>query len=302
VNGRVWFDASAGLFVPPHVRRIGYVAQDLALFPHLTVAENVAYGLRGLPGAVRRDRTDALLALVGLRGLEGRLPRQLSGGQGQRVALARAVAPDPQLLLLDEPFGALDALTRRELRSELHGWLRETGTSAILVTHDRIEAMSMGDDLAVLVDGRLRQVGHVADVFNRPADSAVARALGVETVLPAVVESFDAGLVTLRVGRGRLLAVAGSECAAGDDVFACVRAEDVGLERGVGTAGSARNRISGQVVGIEREGPIDRVALDCGFPLVAAVTWRTREELALEPGGVVTVAIKATAIHIVPKV
>jgi len=322
VDGTEWFDSGAHRFVPPQERRVGYVAQDTALFPHLSVRANVEYGLRAAAPAARRQRASEMLELVGARGLEDRLPRQLSGGQAQRVALARALAPSPALLLLDEPFGALDAATRRALRSEVRGVLRDTGTSAILVTHDRLEAMAVGDDIAVMVDGELRQIGSVQEVFRSPSDPAVARALGVETVVPAVAEGERDGLVTLRIGDARLVAVAGADLPAGAEVFACMRAEDVNIQivrRGPpGVAGgpggvhvdvdvdvlkgSARNHLSGRVVGIENEGAIDRVTVDCGFPLVAAITRQSSEELALGPGSGVTVAIKATAIHVVSKI
>ena len=300
VDGRDWFDQRRNRFVPPQERRVGYVAQDTALFPHLSVSANVEYGLRAAAPEIRRQRARELLDLVGARGLEDRSPRHLSGGQAQRVALARALAPSPALLLLDEPFGALDASTRRQLRSDVRGMLRDTGTSAILVTHDRLEAMAMGDDLAVMVDGELRQIGSVQEVFRSPADPAVARALGVETVVPAVVEGEPDGLVTLRIGDVRLIAVA--DAPPGAEAFACMRAEDVIVERGVPAGGSARNHLAGRVVTIENEGPIDRVTVDCGFTLVAAITRQSSEELGLTPGSVVTVAIKATAIHIVPKI
>jgi molybdate transport system ATP-binding protein len=303
VDGREWFDQRRDRFVRPQERRIGYVAQDTALFPHLSVTANVEYGLRAAAPEARRQRARAVLDLVGARGLEARWPRQLSGGQAQRVALARALAPSPSLLLLDEPFGALDASTRRELRSEVRGMLRETGTSAILVTHDRLEAMAMGDDLAVMVDGELRQIGSVQEVFRSPADPAVARSLGVETVVPAVVEGEREGLVTLRIGEAALVAV--GDVPAGTEAFACMRAEDVliqVIDRGVPAVGSARNHLAGRVVSIENEGAIDRVTVDCGFRLVAAITRQSSEELALRPASAVTVAIKATAIHLVPKI
>ena len=160
----------------------------------------------------------------------------------------------------------------------------------------------MGDDLAVMVDGDLRQIGSVQEVFRCPSDPAVARALGVETVVPAVVEGERDGLVTLRIGDVRLVAVAGADLPAGAEVFACMRAEDVNIQIVEILKGSARNHLSGRVVGIENEGAIDRVSVDCGFPLVAAITRQSSEELALGPGSGVTVAIKATAIHVVRKI
>jgi molybdate transport system ATP-binding protein len=170
------------------------------------------------------------------------------------------------------------------------------------VTHDRIEAMAMGDEVAVMIDGRIRQVGAVGDVFQRPRDGDVARALGVETVLDALVERTAGGLATLRVASVELSAVAGNEgrSAAGDRVLACIRAEDVTLER-LAAGDSARNHLAAVVTAIEREGAVDRVTLDCGFTLVAVITARSREELALEPGTRIIAAVKATAIHIVAR-
>jgi len=298
-DGHHWFDATTDRFAAPQERRVGYVAQDTALFPHLTVRANIEYGLRSARPDARRRRAGEIIQLVGARGFEERYPRQLSGGQAQRIALARALAPTPRMLLLDEPFGALDAATRRELRTEVRAVLRDTRTSAILVTHDRLEALAMGDDLAVMIEGELRQIGSVTEVFRRPADPAVARSLGVETVVPATVDGASGGLVNLRIGHVRLVAIAGPECAVGAEVFACVRAEDVIVQRDDSAQGSARNHVPGLVVGIEAEGAIDRVTVDCAFTLVAAITRQSREELALVPGSSVITAIKATAIHVV---
>ena len=159
----------------------------------------------------------------------------------------------------------------------------------------------MGDLMAVMIGGRIRQVGPVADVLKRPADPLVARSLGVETVLPAVVESVAGGLMTLRIGRATLTAVPETPGAPGDTVFACIRAEDVIVAREPSIAGSARNHLDGVVSSIDPEGVTDRVTIECGFPLVAVITRQSREELLLQPGSTVSAAIKATAIHIVSK-
>ena len=215
--------------------------------------------------------------------------------------MARALAPAPGLLLLDEPFGALDAATRRDLRRDVRALLRTMGTSGVLVTHDRAEAMAMGDELAVMIDGAIRQVGPMPAVFQRPADPTVARSLGVETVRAATTGGVEEGLVTLRLDGVELIAVAETPFRSGEDVFACIRAEDVLLEQGPADRVSARNHLGGVVAAIEHEGAVDRLTFDCGFPLVAAITRRSREELALAPGSPVTAVIKATAIHVVPK-
>jgi ABC-type sulfate/molybdate transport systems ATPase subunit len=152
VGGRVLFDAGAGVDVPARERRVGYVFQQYALFPHLSVGENVAYGLHALPRAERAARVAEVLALVGLAGYERRAPRALSGGQQQRVALARALAPAPAVLLLDEPLAALDVPLRRRLAAELRALHERTGTPMVLVTHDPAEAARVAD-LVVYVDG-----------------------------------------------------------------------------------------------------------------------------------------------------
>ena len=177
-DGETWFDAARRVHVPPQARRVGLVFQEYALFPHLSVEGNVAFGLRGRPGAEARSRIDELAATFGLGDLLHRRPAELSGGQRQRVALARALAPRPRLLLLDEPLSALDAPTRAELRGELRALLEQTEVPAVVVTHDRAEALALGHRLAVLVDGTIRQIGPVEDVFASPADPEVARAIG----------------------------------------------------------------------------------------------------------------------------
>ncbi|MEU4928546.1 ABC transporter ATP-binding protein [Streptomyces yokosukanensis] len=163
-------------------RHIGYVPQDGALFPHLTVAANIGFGL---PRADRRERVGEMLNLVGLDGLADRHPHQLSGGQQQRVALARALAPRPQLLLLDEPFAALDAALRTELRTEIAATLRSAGATAILVTHDVDEAFAFADTIAVMRAGRIVQADTPDALYHRPADEGIARALGEANLLLA---------------------------------------------------------------------------------------------------------------------
>jgi iron(III) transport system ATP-binding protein len=167
--------------LPAERRRVGLVPQDGALFPHLTVGQNVAFGLR--PSDRRSRRVDDLLELVELPGLAGRLPHELSGGQAQRVALARALAPSPDIVLLDEPFSALDATLRGAVRDQVRRALAETGTTAILVTHDQTEALSIADRLIVLDDGRVRQIGAPEEVYQRPVDLWTGRFVGEAIVL-----------------------------------------------------------------------------------------------------------------------
>ncbi|MEZ0069556.1 iron(III) transport system ATP-binding protein [Streptacidiphilus sp. MAP12-20] len=166
-------------------RRVGYLPQDGALFPHLTVAANIGFGLPRAARAERAERVAEMLDLVGLVGLGDRHPHQLSGGQQQRVALARALAPRPELLLLDEPFSALDAALRIDLRVEVAAALRQAGATAILVTHDVDEALAFADRIAVMRGGRIAQAGTPDELFHRPADAKVAQALGEANLVPA---------------------------------------------------------------------------------------------------------------------
>lgn len=182
VGGRVLDDT--GTHVPAERRRIGFVPQEGALFPHLTVAGNIGFGL---PRAQRRTRVAEMLDVVGLPGLADRHPHQLSGGQQQRVALARALAPRPDVLLLDEPFSALDAALRAQVRAEVAATVRQAGATAILVTHDVDEALAVADVIAVLRDGHIIQADTPQRLYHRPADAGIARALGEANLLSAEV-------------------------------------------------------------------------------------------------------------------
>jgi molybdate transport system ATP-binding protein len=203
LDGRPLLDSARGVVVPPQARRLGYVPQSYALFPHFTVAENVAFGLRGLSGADRRRRVDDLLATLQLDGLAGRRPAQLSGGQQQRVALARALAPEPRVLLLDEPFAALDAPLRRLLRRELQTLRHRFGFAVLFVTHDLGDACALGDEIAVVAGGEIVQIGSPQEVLTRPATPLVARLTGLRNALPGTVTRVLDG--ALEVGTARFV-------------------------------------------------------------------------------------------------
>jgi len=297
-HGEPWCDTRARVFLPPQARRVGLLFQDYALFPHLTTEHNVQYGLGALPESERRERSRSLFSLLGLEGLERRLPRELSGGQQQRVALARALAIRPRLLLLDEPLSALDAPSREHLRGELRRLLRELGIPTVVVTHDRLEALALGDDLVAMEAGRVCQVGPVADVFNHPAELSVARMTGIETVLPGRVLRREGGLATVEAGAHTLIAL--EPMPGSDTVFVCLRAEDVTLGPPEASPTSARNRLPCTVVSLTPEGALVRVALDAGFPLVARVTRVSCEELGLAEGRLVTATFKAPSVRLVP--
>jgi molybdate transport system ATP-binding protein len=293
---RTWFDSARAIHLPPQQRLAGFLFQDYALFPHLTVAENVAY-------AASRETASKLLEAFGLAQLAPSKPRALSGGEQQRVALARALAAEPALLLLDEPLSALDAPTRSRTRLELRRMLLHGGVPSIVVTHDRMEAVALGDWMAVIVDGRIRQTGPVQEVFRRPADPRVAESLGVENVLPAEIAGREAGLLILQVYGQVYGQVGGAQIQCVDSgetgpVFACIRAEDVAITREMDQVSSARNRLAGRVRAVIPEGALARVELDCGFPLVALVTAQSAAEMALREGENVSAVVKATSVHL----
>jgi len=300
-GGETWFEQATAIFLPPQQRRIGYLSQDYALFPHLNVARNIGYGLRGIPPRERATRVSETMRSFGLEGLERRLPRQLSGGQQQRVALARAVVRRPQLLLLDEPLSALDSPTRLRLRGELRRLLIQLSIPTLLVTHDRSEVLALGDDLAVMADGKIVQTGPVQEVFSRPANLAVAGIVAVETVQPARILQAAEGLITLAIGGARLVAIEQELPAAASDVYACIRAEDVILLKGDEARSSARNRLAATVRSVNRQGPLVRIDLDCGFPLIALLTKQACEELALAENDRVIALVKAPHIHLIPR-
>lgn len=294
-----WFDSQRGISLAPPRRGIGFVFQDYALFPHLTVEGNVAFGLRSASAGERSRLVKEMLERFELAGLAGQRPRQLSGGQQQRVALARALVRRPRLLLLDEPLSALDAALREELRGELRRLLTDCETPVLLVTHDRNEALALGDELVVMSDGAVRQSGPVLDVFNRPADPDVARIVGAETLAPGLLVSESEGLAAVTIGEATLTAV--SHGVASREVFVCIRGEDVTLQRDGGATSSVRNRLSARVVAVHPGSPMTRVELDAGFPLFALITRPACDELELHPGVAIFALIKAPAVHLIAR-
>ncbi|OLC56373.1 MAG: hypothetical protein AUH85_06525 [Chloroflexi bacterium 13_1_40CM_4_68_4] len=281
-------------------RRMAVVLQRPLLLDRDVLA-NVVLGqtLRGVSRKTAEDRALAWLGRFGIAPLARRQARTLSGGEAQRVSLARAFALEPAVLFLDEPFAALDAPSREAILADTGGVLADTGTSAVLVTHDRDEAASLGDRVAVIIDGEVRQIGAPEVVFSAPVDPQVALFVGVETILPAHVIEVGDEVTRLDVGG---LTIEVTDLPPQGDRFPLllIAPTDVVVSRGEAT-GSARNRFNANVVRVEPIGRVVRVVLDCGFPLVAHLTRASVRELGIASGTAVVASFKATSPHLLPR-
>ena len=247
LHDRIVFDSAAGVDVPPQRRDVGYLVQSYALFPHLTVAQNIAYGLGHLSRDERRGRVERFARMFGVDDLLVRRPARISGGQAQRVALARALVREPRVLLLDEPFAAVDSSNRRTMRRELRQLAQRLDLSVVMVTHDLTEAYNVGDRLAVIDRGRVLQAGPRDEVFHRPATARAAELLGVQNILPGRVVGADGGRVHVATGLGLIEAPAESRPAA-DHVQLAVRAEQIILERPDRPSAERENRFQVTII------------------------------------------------------
>jgi tungstate transport system ATP-binding protein len=284
-------------------RRFASVFQE-ALLADTTVERNVALGLalRRVPREEARRRAARWMERFGIAGLAGRQARTLSGGEAQRASLARAFAIEPEVLLLDEPFSALDPPTREDLLLDLQRVLRETEVTTVFVTHDRAEALRLGDRVGVMLEGRLAQLDLPEAVFGRPASPDVARFVGVENLLPGRVVAAVEGLLTVETAHLRIRVP--GEVPVGRRVLACVRPEDVVLRPGPPgpVRDSALNHFGGRVAELVPVGTQVRVLAACGDPVIALVTRTSVRELPLGPGSAVTVSFKASAVHLIERV
>ena len=293
-EGRVFVDGDDVSDRPPHLRDIGMVFQSLALFPHLSVAGNIAYGMRirGVDAGRIKARVEELLELVSLQGMGNRRISQLSGGQRQRVATARALALEPRLFLLDEPLSALDANLREQLQVELRLLQQQLGITTIMVTHDQREAMTMSDLVVVMQDGRVEQVGPPLDVYRRPATAFVARFIGSTNLLEG--QAMPNGRVKVR--EVELEVGEGLSAHAGDRVLISVRPEDTVLQtdREVGA-----NALSGTVVFVRDLGELFECYVDCGLAENVVVAGSPRDRVPVDQGDAVTVRFPPEACVVV---
>lgn len=282
-------------------RRIALVLQEPLLF-NTSVYNNVAIGLRFRKMDAREieKRATDWLRRLRINHLKDRHAATLSGGQAQRVSLARALVLEPELLLLDEPFGSLDAQTRWSLMDELRHLLDDTGTATVFITHSQDEALFFGDRVAVLLEGDLRQVGTPQTIFSNPADEQVAEFVGVENVLAGKVIQAASGRV--RVDIEGVIFEAVGELPIGQPVLFCLRPEDITLWSAQSPwKSSARNQVAGQVTAMVSIGSLVRVTVDCGIPVNALVTRASASDLELMEGSKVTLSFKASAVHLIPR-
>jgi tungstate transport system ATP-binding protein len=282
-------------------RRLAVVFQEPLLFD-TTVAENVASGLklRGTEKKAIQRRVAPWLERLEISHLAKRQARTLSGGEAQRTSLARAFVLNPDLLLLDEPFSALDPLTREALTETFHTLQRHTQVTTLFVTHDRLEAVRLGDRVAVMNRGEILQIGTPEEVFSQPVDETVASFVGIETILRGRVISQVEGFAEVHISSGHRIAVA-SALPFDAKVTLCIRPEEVTLlaPTEISFPSSARNHFPTRVTKIIPWGVAFKVHLDCGFPLVAFVTKASIEILNLHAGARVIATFKATAVHVI---
>jgi tungstate transport system ATP-binding protein len=304
INGEIYFRGekiNSNHTITVYRRHIAMVFQEPLLFD-TTVFENVASGLkiRGMRHNEITSIVEEYLERFGISQLVDRSARKLSGGEAQRTSLARAFAIRPEIIFLDEPFSSLDPPTRESLMEDLDRILRETHTTAVMATHDQMEALRLSDQIAVMNEGKIVQVGSAAEVMNNPVDEFVASFVGMETVLTGrVTKTYDGTFITSVSGRD-IEAVGNVDV--GETVVCFIRPENVTLSTGTsGDVTSARNIFPGKIVKIIPMGLFHKIQLDCGFPLVAYVTHQSLDNLSLRVGNDIVASFKATAVHVIRK-
>jgi len=293
-KGRIFLKGVDITYLPPKDRGMGLVYQDYMLFPNMNVRDNIAYGIRakGLEEEIVIEKVEKLANLLGISYLLDRYPSKLSGGEQQRVAIARALAIEPDVLLLDEPLSALDPNLRSEVRKELRKIHKEVGATTIHVTHSRVDAMMLGDKIAVMNEGKIIQVGDAQEIFRRPKSKFVAEFVGVENIFSGKAERKDG--ITLFHSEG--ITIQSSSNVIGD-VHASIRPEDIILSLHK-VESSARNCLKGRVAEITDMGTIMRVMVDCGIPFAVNITRESCIEMGISIGKDVYLIFKAQNVNL----
>jgi molybdate transport system ATP-binding protein len=305
IGERVLFDASAHTDIAVAKRSLGYVLQDLALFPHLTVKQNAEYGLAHLPSSERKQRADAMLQEFGIDHLRQRRPAEISGGERQRVALARTLVTDPCVLMLDEPLAALDTATKSKILDDLRRWNQVHGIPILYVTHSRDEVMALGERVLVLEQGRIIAQGTPHQVLTAPLQETVAQLAGFENIFDATVWLVheDRGTMTCRLTGNKpgifvLLETPLVRADQGSPLRIGIRAGDILLATTKPVGLSARNVIPGRLVSLERRDMIISARVDCGVEVDVHLTLAARDALKLKEGIEVWVVIKTHSCHL----
>jgi len=300
VGDRILFDQAHGRNVPVQSRNAGYVFQDLALFPHLTVGKNVEYGLSG-PKEARRKKSDAALQSFRIANLRDRKPKEISGGERQRVALARALVTDPCVLLLDEPLAALDAATKSKIIDDLRTWNALHNIPILYVTHNREEVFALGERVLVLENGRIIADGTPHGVMTAPRQESIAQLVGFENIFHAVVGAAheERGTMICRIDNSTVeLETPLLRAESGSRLFIGIRAGDILLATVHPVGLSARNVIPGRVHSLEQRDVIVVVRVNCGVEMEVHLTLAARDALELQPGREIWLIVKTHSCHL----
>jgi molybdate transport system ATP-binding protein len=298
---KILFDSALGVDIPPQLRRVGYVFQDLALFPHMTAQANVEYGLSRLGREQRKERSAAILESFRIAHLSARSPGQISGGERQRVALARALVIDPSILLLDEPMAGLDAATKSKIVDDLRAWNHEHRVPVVYVTHSREEVFALGERVVVLEKGRLIAQGTPHQVMSAPRLETVAQLAGFENI-------FDATVSAVHEERGTMICqLSGStvemetplvRADVGSALRVGIRAGDILLASQLPVGLSARNILPGRITSLAQRDVIVAAKVNCGVEMEVHLTLAARDSLRLQPGSEVWLVVKTHSCHL----
>ena len=310
VNGDTFYDSEKKIDLSPQRRRLGYVFQDYALFPHLSVAQNITFGLKRVTKWAKRAKVDEMIKLMRLEGLRDSYPSKISGGQKQRVALARALVTRPNILLLDEPLSALDSAVREKLRKDFLTIRNNFDITIILVTHNLEEAYQLGDKIVVFDEGSVLQVGSRDDVFFRPKNRTVARFVGAKNIFKGTISDTSNGHLAIDTPRFRAICDKNNSLKVGQKVGFCIRPEDVMVIRPDKEVSSnlKENLFKGEIVSTSHRGDscllqfkIDDIDIDRSFDFTIKLPVHSLKKLKLAGFPNAVVSLKKQAIHVFDK-